>query len=129
MPREAEFVAALFRRALQPRPDPLAVERREVERLVNHAFEREAHREMRRMLRALFARVLVDLTERGWRTSGDGVCAECGRQRPRHPVWSKRRAHYVTCPRGHELHVECLRLREVDSALGLQASCPRCVPG
>jgi hypothetical protein len=38
MPREAEIIAALFQRALQPRPDPVDVERREVERLVDRAL-------------------------------------------------------------------------------------------
>jgi hypothetical protein len=127
MPNEPESIAALFRRALQPRPDPLDVERREVQRIINRALEREAQREMRRMLRTLFARLVVGLAEHGWASGGAGVCAECAGDGPQYPLWSKGRPHYVTCPRGHRLHIECLRLREVDSTLGFEAACPRCV--
>lgn len=129
MPNEAATVAALFRRALRPHPDPADVERCEVENLVSRALERAARREMRHLLRTAFARLVANLVERGWTNGGEGVCAECGAERPRHPVWSKRRPHYVTCPRGHRLHVECLPLRAVDSALAFDADCPRCLTG
>src|SRR5215813_7718501 len=127
MRNEAQIVAALFRRAVRPRPDPGDVERREVEDLVLRALDRAARREMRQVVRALFARIVVDLIERGWKSDGDGLCAECAQQRAPHPLWSRRRPRYVRCPRGHRLHVECLRLRAVDSALAFDADCPRCL--
>jgi len=127
MPNEAESVAALFRRALKPRPDALAAEGRTVQKLVRRAIERQERRQVRQTLRTVFARLVVELAEAGWTRGGDGVCAECACERPPYPVRSKRRLHYVTCPRGHRLHIECLRLRAVDGALGFDAACPRCL--
>jgi hypothetical protein len=129
MPRanEAKTIAALFRQALRPRPDPLEIERRAVHKLVNRALARHEQRQVRQILRAAFARLIVELSENGWTSGGDGKCSECASEEPRHPFWAKLRPHYVTCPRGHGLHMECVRLRAVDSRRGVEAACPLCL--
>jgi hypothetical protein len=127
MPNERDAIARLFRRALQPRCDPGEVERNAVERLVSRAIKRRERRELRRAIRAVFARLVVQLRHQGWATADDGECAECANDRPYHPFWSRLRPQYVTCPRGHRVHVECLHLRTVDDALGVEAACPRCL--
>jgi hypothetical protein len=126
MRNEAETIAALFRRAMRPQPDPADVERRNVRRLIRRAIKRQQRREMRTMLRAAFARMLTGLAEAGWTRVGEGVCAECGSEQPQYPYWFKRRARYVVCPRGHRLHLECLDLRAIESEPGIEAACPRC---
>lgn len=129
MPRvnEAKAIAALFRRAFRPRPDPVDVERRVVHKLVNRALARHEQRQVRQILRAAFARLIVELSENGWTRASDGKCSECVSEPPRHSFWSKLRPHYVTCPRGHRLHIECLHLRAVDGRRGVEAACPRCL--
>jgi hypothetical protein len=131
MPRgnEAKAIAALFRRAFRPRPDPLDVERRVVHKLVNRALARREQRQVRQILRAAFARLIGELSENGWMRGGDGTCSECASELPRHSFWSKLRPHYVTCPRGHGLHIECVHLRTVDGKCGVEAACPRCLGG
>jgi len=127
MPNERDAIARLFRRALQPRPDPEDVERNAVERLVSRAMRQRERRELRRAIRAVFARLVVQLRRQGWTTAGASVCAECANDRPHHSFWSKLRPQYVTCPRGHRLHVECLHLRTIDNELDVEALCPRCL--
>jgi hypothetical protein len=98
MPRgnEAKAIAALFRRAFRPRPDPLDVERRVVHKLVNRALARREQRQVRQILRAAFARLIGELSENGWMRGGDGTCSECASELPRHSFWSKLRPHYVS---------------------------------
>jgi hypothetical protein len=103
MPNEREAIAALFRRALQPRPDPADVERDAVERLVARAVQRCERRELRRAIRAVFKRLILQLRHQGWPTARDGECAECANDRRHHPFWSKPRPQYGTCPRGHRV--------------------------
>jgi hypothetical protein len=127
MPNEHDAVAAWFWRALQPSPDPEDVERDAVERLVSRAVRQRERRELRRAIRAVFARLVLQLRHAGWTAAGHRECVECANDRPDHPFWSKLRPQYVTCPRGHRLHVECLHLRTIDDALGIEALCPRCL--
>jgi hypothetical protein len=127
MPKERDVVTALFRRALQPRPDPEDVERDAVERLVSRAMQQRERRELRRAIRAVFKQLVFQLRHQGWTTASNSECAECANDRPHDPFWSKLRPQYVTCPRGHRVHVECLHLRTVDDALGIEALCPRCL--
>jgi hypothetical protein len=127
MPKERDVVAALFRRALQPRPDPEDVERDAVEHLVSRAMQQRERRELRRAIPAVFARLVLQLRHQGWTTAGHRECVECANDRPHHPFWSKLRPQCVTCPRGHRLHVECLHLRTIDDPLGIEALCPRCL--
>jgi hypothetical protein len=127
MRNERDSIARLFRRALKPRPDPDDVERDAVERLVSRAIQRHEQRELRRAIRAVFARLVLELCRKGWTTMGSGECAECANDRPYDPLWSSLRPQYVTCPRGHRLHVECLHLRTVEDELDVEALCPRCL--
>jgi hypothetical protein len=127
MRNERDTIAELFRRALRPRRDPADVERDGVERLVSRAIERRERRELRRTIRAVFARLVLQLRQQGWTAAGDGECAECANDQPYHPFWSRLRPQYVICPRGHRVHVECLYLRTVDNGLDVEAACPRCV--
>jgi hypothetical protein len=127
MPKERDVIARLFRRALQPRPDPRDVERAAVERLVWRAMRKREQRELRRAIQAAFARLVFQLSREGWTTAGAGECAECVNDRPYDPFWSKLRPQYVICPRGHRVHVECLHLRPVDDELDVEALCPRCM--
>ena len=124
--KDVDAIAALFRRALQPRRDPLDLERRKIEKLVSRAIERQEQRRVRQTLRALFERLDVELAKTGWTNGDAGMCAECTGWEPSYPLWSRRRPRYVACPQGHRLHIECLQLRAVDSALGFEAVCPRC---
>jgi hypothetical protein len=94
---------------------------------VSHAMRKREQRELRRAIRAVFARLVVQLRRQGWTTAGAGECAECENDRPHHPFWSKLRPQYVCCPRGHRVHVECLHLRTIDNELDVEALCPRCL--
>jgi len=127
MPKERDVIAALFRRALQPHPDPEDVERDVVERFVSRAMQQRERRELRRAIRALFTRLVLQLRRQGWTTAGAGKCADCSNDRLHDPFWSNLRPQYVTCPRGHRVHVECLHLRTVDNELDVEALCPRCL--
>ena len=127
MPNERDAIARLFRRALQPYPDPEDVERDAVERFVSRAMRQRERRELRRAIRAVFARVVIQLRRQGWTTADDGDCAECANDRPHDPFWSKLQPQYVICPRGHRVHVECLHLRPVEDYLDVEALCPRCL--
>jgi hypothetical protein len=127
MRKERDVIAALFRRALQPYPDPEDVERDAVERFVSRAMQQRGRRELRRTIRALFTRLVLQLRRKGWTVSGAGKCAECWNDRPHDPFWSKLRPQYVICPRGHRVHVECLHLRAVEDDLDVEALCPRCL--
>jgi hypothetical protein len=100
MPKERDVIAALFRGALQPRPNPENIERDAVERFVSRAMQQRERWEMRRAIRAVFARLVLQLHRQGWTTAGAGECAECSNDRPHHLFWSKLRPQYVTCPRG-----------------------------
>lgn len=91
------------------------------------AMQQGERRELRRTLRVIFMRLVLQLGHQGWTIAGDGECAECANDRPHHPFWSKLRPQYVTCPCGHCVHVECLHLRTVDNELGAEALCPRCL--
>jgi hypothetical protein len=57
-PMSRDTIAALFRRALQPRANPADVERRQVEKLVSRAIERHQVRQLQRSVRALFTGLL-----------------------------------------------------------------------
>jgi len=127
MPNERDAIARLFRLALQPPRDPEDVERDAVERLVSRAVRQRERRELRRAIRAVFARLVVQLRRKGWTTARDGKCGECSNDRPHDPFWSNLRPQYVTCPHGHRVHVECLHLRVVDDDLDVEALCPRCL--
>jgi hypothetical protein len=127
MPNERDAIARLFRRALQPHPDPEDVERDAVESFVSRAMQQRERRELRRAIRAVFARLVLQLCRQGWTPARDGKCAECANVRPHHPFWSKLRPQYVMCPRGHRVHVECLHLRTVENELDVEALCPRCL--
>ena len=127
MAKERDVIAALFRRALQPPHDPEDLEHDAVERFVSRAMQRRERRELRRAIRALFTRRVLQLRRKGWTTSGAGKCAECSNARPHHPFWSNLRPQYVRCPRGHRVHVECLHLRAVEDDLDVEALCPRCL--
>jgi hypothetical protein len=127
MPKERDVIAALFRRALQPRPDRAEVERDAVERLVSRAMRQHERQELRRAIRAVFARLVLQLRRQGWTTARDGKCAECANDGPYDTFWSKLRPQYMTCPRGHRVHVECLHLHAVKGDLDVEALCPRCL--
>jgi hypothetical protein len=95
--------------------------------LVSRAIQRHEQRELRRAIRAVFARLVLELCRQGWTAAGDGECAECANDQPYDPFWSKLRPQYVICPSGHRAHVECLHLRPVDDELDVEALCPRCM--
>src|SRR5205814_8017392 len=61
MSNRPDAISALFRRALQPHPDPAQLERRHVEKLVSRAIEPQELRQIRHSLRALFAQLVVEL--------------------------------------------------------------------
>ena len=127
MGNERDAIARLFRRALQQRPAPEDAERNAVERLVSRAVHQRERRELRRAIRALFTRLVVQLRRNGWTTAEDGECAVCANDQPHDPFWSKLRPQYVTCLRGHRVHVECLHLRALQHDLEVEALCPRCL--
>src|SRR5438477_6540221 len=69
MPNEAATIAALFRRALRPRPDQLAVERDAVEKLVKSRYRAARAAPAASDAPRVFARVVVELAEQGWASS------------------------------------------------------------